>query len=213
MDKQQSFYSKALSERDYRVIRTSVDTDEKYSLEVGKDGRGLALHVFFDPQTGKSTRIDAVPLWWNTVAIEEGKVVNNANALGADWSMLPQDQTSLLLFREAYHPGEPVTGQPDRDALQQRVDKVFERIMLTQPHHTVTVSVREDGGVVLDGTVGSLGAALAAYEAVGKAEHTRYVVVDLDIVGSKAHQARIRQTPEQSAQPVEPQQNQSQSAS
>lgn len=204
IDKQKSFYPKALDERDYQVIRINVDTDKKYTLEVGKDGRGIALHIFLDPQSGKGTRLDAVPLWWNMIALEEWQAVEHADTLGVDWSGLPQDQASLSLFRETYHPAEPASGQPDQAALQQRVDQVFEHTALTQPHHAVTVSVREDGGVVLDGTVGSLGAALAAYEAVGKAENTRYVIVDLDILGSQAHEDRIRQTSSQPAQPVQP---------
>ena len=86
--KDKRFYRNALKERGYTITKINTNSTEELDLEAVKNGKGIALTVQLDKDNGKSTAVEASPLWWASSATQA--------ALGdADLSAWEREQAKL----------------------------------------------------------------------------------------------------------------------
>ncbi|MGH7966096.1 MAG: hypothetical protein ACRERD_30465, partial [Candidatus Binatia bacterium] len=89
------FYRLALQQRGYQI--TGIDTrGDRVQFEAVKNGRGVtvgvALNVDFDEDTGRSTDVNAVPLWWEPAQTRSERgtgmsEVQQVSRNGRDWML------------------------------------------------------------------------------------------------------------------------------
>ena len=78
LDKNKRFYRNALKRRGYRVTTMRTNSPEELDVEVQKRGRQLALNVYFDEDTGRSTVLHAEEIWWGTSSQADGHMRRTA---------------------------------------------------------------------------------------------------------------------------------------
>ena len=68
--KDKRFYRNALKRQGYTITTINTNSSEELDLEAIKNGKGIALTVQFEEDSGKSTAVDASPLWWASSATQ-----------------------------------------------------------------------------------------------------------------------------------------------